>query len=214
MADAVAEKRSRSPSAVRRVLFRLVAPIQRYLRTEEASGALLMVAAAAALVWGNGPWSSAYHRVIELPLGVRAGEAVALWPLRHWINELLMTLFFLVAGMEIRRELSVGELRSPARAALPLVAALGGMIAPAAVYLLIARGGESSRGWGIPMATDIAFSLGVIGLVKRRVPPSLLVFLTALAIFDDLGAIVVIAAFYGARIAPAARSHGTLTRPP
>ncbi|MFO0648251.1 MAG: Na+/H+ antiporter NhaA [Polyangiales bacterium] len=191
-----------APSAVRRVLFRLAAPIQRFLRTEAASGALLLVAAAVALAWANSRFAPWYHRAAELPIGARVGGASSVWSLRHVINDLLMTLFFLVAGMEIRRELSTGELRTPARAALPLVAALGGMIAPACVYLLIARGGVASRGWGIPMATDIAFSLGVIGLVKRRVPPSLLVFLTALAIFDDLGAIVVIALFYGARVSP------------
>ncbi len=189
-------------ASVRRVLFRLAAPIQRFLRTEAAGGALLMVAAAVALAWANSRFAPAYHRVAALPVGARVGGVSALWPLRHVINDLLMSLFFLVAGMEIRRELSTGELRSPARAALPLLAALGGMIAPACVYLLVARGGGvASRGWGIPMATDIAFSLGVIGLVKRRVPPSLLVFLTALAIFDDLGAIVVIALFYGAHVA-------------
>ncbi len=192
-----------APSAVRRVLFRLAAPIQRFLRTEAASGALLMLAAAVALAWANSRFAGGYHRVAALPLGARAGGLSVAWSLRHVINDLLMTLFFLVAGMEIRRELSTGELRTPSRAALPLIAALGGMIAPACVYLLVARGGVASRGWGIPMATDIAFSLGVIGLVKRRVPPSLLVFLTALAIFDDLGAIVVIAVFYGARVSPA-----------
>jgi NhaA family Na+:H+ antiporter len=188
---------------VGRVLFRMAAPIQRFLRTQAASGALLMLAATVALVWANRPLASSYFHLLELPIGLRVGGHAVTWPLRHWINDLLMTLFFLVAGMEIRRELSTGELRTPARAALPLIAALGGMLAPAGVYLLVSGGGATARGWGIPMATDIAFSLGVIGFVKRRVPPSLLVFLTALAIFDDLGAIVIIAVFYGARVAVA-----------
>jgi Na+:H+ antiporter, NhaA family len=201
MTDKPPTKPLRTRSAVRRVLFRLAAPIERFLRTEAASGTLLMVAAAVALVWANSRFAHGYHLMADLPLGVRAGRLVTLWPLHRWINDLFMTLFFLVAGMEIRRELSTGELRTPARAALPLVAALGGMIAPAGVYLLLARSGVNARGWGIPMATDIAFSLGVIAFVKRRVPPSLLVFLTALAIFDDLGAIVVIAVFYGGHIA-------------
>lgn len=192
---------AKRPLSVGRVLFRMAAPIQRFLRTEAASGVLLMLAAAVALVWANRPLATAYFHLLELPIGLRVGGHAVTWPLRHWINDLLMTFFFLVAGMEIRRELSTGELRTPARAALPLLAALGGMLAPAGVYLLVAGGGATARGWGIPMATDIAFSLGVIGFVKRRVPPSLLVFLTALAIFDDLGAIVVIAVFYGARVA-------------
>ncbi len=185
-----------------RVLFLLAAPIQRFLRTETAGGAVLMAAAFVAIAWANGPFAPWYHRLVEAPVALRVGPASTTWTLHHWINDVAMTLFFLVAGMEIRRELSTGELRTPARAALPLVAALGGMLAPAAVYLLVAGRGAAARGWGIPMATDIAFSLGVLGLVRRRVPASLTVFLTALAIFDDLGAIVVIALFYGARVAP------------
>lgn len=187
---------------MRRVAFLLVAPFERFLRTEFAGAALLVGAAAVALVWANSRFAGAYHRLAALPLGLHAGAYGFELPLRAWVNDVAMALFFLVAGMEIRRELSTGELRTPARAALPLVAALGGMVAPAGLYALVARGTPAASGWGIPMATDIAFSLGVLGLVRRRVPPSLLVFLTALAIFDDLGAIAVIAMFYGGRIDP------------
>ncbi len=197
---------------VGRALFQLVAPVQRFLRTEAAGGALLMGAALIAMLWANSPWAHAYHHLVETPVGLRVGAHDVVWPLQHAINDLLMTLFFLVAGMEIRRELSAGELRTPARAALPLLAALGGMLAPAGLYLLVAGRGAGASGWGIPMATDIAFSLGVIGFVKRRVPPSLMVFLTALAIFDDLGAIVVIALFYGGRVSvPWLLAAGALT---
>jgi NhaA family Na+:H+ antiporter len=187
---------------VRRVAFLLVAPFERFLRTEFAGAALLVGAAAIALVWANSHLAASYRHLVELPVGLHLGALRVSLPLRMWVNDVAMAFFFLVAGMEIRRELSTGELRTPARAALPLVAALGGMLFPAGLYALVAQGTAASRGWGIPMATDIAFSLGVLGVVRRRVPPSLLVFLTALAIFDDLGAIVVIALFYGGRIDP------------
>ncbi|MFO0602818.1 MAG: Na+/H+ antiporter NhaA [Polyangiales bacterium] len=188
------------PTGVRRVVFRLVAPFERFLRTEFAGASFLVGAAVIAVVWANGPWAGAYARLVELPVGIRFGGLASAVTLRQWVNDVAMSLFFLVAGMEIRRELSTGELRTPARAALPAVAALGGMLAPAGLYFLVARGTPAAPGWGIPMATDIAFALGVLSLVRGRVPPSLLVFLTALAIFDDLGAIVVIAVFYGAGV--------------
>ena len=191
-----------SRAGVRRVAFLLVAPFERFLRTEFSGAALLVGAAAVALVWANSRFAGSYHRLAALPLGLHLGAHGFELPLRAWVNDVAMAFFFLVAGMEIRRELSTGELRTPARAALPLAAALGGMVAPAGLYALVARGTPAASGWGIPMATDIAFSLGVLGLVRRRVPPSLLVFLTALAIFDDLGAIAVIALFYGAPVAP------------
>jgi NhaA family Na+:H+ antiporter len=185
---------------VRRVLFALVAPLQAFFRMEAAGGILLMVAAALGVALANSRWRDAYHHALGLPVELRVGSAAVVWPLHHWINDALMTLFFLVAGMEIKRELTQGELRTFGRAVLPLLAAAGGMLAPALIYLFVTHATPASRGWGIPTATDIAFSLGVLTFVKGRVPSSLFVFLTALAIFDDLGAILVIALFYGADV--------------
>ncbi len=199
---------------MRRVAFLLVAPFERFLRTEFSGAALLVGAAAVALVWANSRFAGSYHRLAALPLGLHLGAHGFELPLRAWVNDVAMAFFFLVAGMEIRREPLHRRARTPARAALPLAAALGGMVAPAGLYALVARGTPAASGWGIPMATDIAFSLGVLGLVRRRVPPSLLVFLTALAIFDDLGAIAVIALFYGAPVAPLGLSAAGRSRPP
>lgn len=174
----------------------LARPIRAFLELEAAGGALLLLAALAALAWANlGPAS--YGAVVSFPLEVGAGGAVGRFDLRTAVNEGLMALFFLVVGMEIKRELAVGELRTPAKATLPAIAALGGMLVPAAVFLAFARGGPASAGWGVPMATDIAFCIGILTLLGDRVPRGLVVFLTALAIFDDIGAILVIALFYG-----------------
>jgi NhaA family Na+:H+ antiporter len=157
-----------------------------------AGGAVLVVASAAALAWANSPWSDAYNEVWDRDLGPL--------DLRHWINDGLMSLFFLVVALEVKRELLTGELRERRQAALPVVAALGGVLVPAAIYLAINAGGSGTRGWGIPMATDIAFSLGVAALIARRLPSGLRVFLLALAIVDDIVAIVVIAVFYSSGI--------------
>jgi Na+:H+ antiporter, NhaA family len=166
--------------------------LRRFLSTEVAGGAVLVVAAAVALVWANSPWSETYRDAWDRDLG----------PLdvRHWINDGLMSLFFLVVALEVKRELLTGELRERRQAALPVVAALGGVLVPAAIYLAINAGGSGTRGWGIPMATDIAFSLGVAALVGRRLPSGLRVFLLALAIVDDIAAIVVIAVFYSSGV--------------
>ncbi len=184
-------------------LFRaVVRPIAAFFRLEAASGLLLLAAAAVALAWANldGP---SYHAVVEAPIDVRIGPLRAAFTLHALVNDGLMALFFFVVGMEIKRELVVGELRTPSLAALPLVGALGGMLVPAAIYLAFNAGGEGVHGWGIPMATDIAFAIGVLALLRRRVPNALLVFVTALAIFDDIGGILVIALFYGSGIAAA-----------
>jgi NhaA family Na+:H+ antiporter len=180
----------------------MVRPVAAFLRLEAASGILLLGAAAAALAWANLAGGS-YHAFVELPLAVGAGPLRAEFTLHALVNDGLMTLFFFVVGMEIKRELAVGELRTPARAALPLVGALGGMLAPAAIYLAWNAGGDGRPGWGIPMATDIAFAIGVLTLLRSRVPHGLLVFVTALAIFDDIGGILVIAFFYGEGVSPA-----------
>jgi NhaA family Na+:H+ antiporter len=183
-----------------RVARRLAMPLREFLDTEVAGGLVLLAATAIALVWANSPWQEAYQTLWSTELAVEVGRSSLALDLRHWVNEGLMALFFFVVGLEIKRELVAGELRSPRNAALPVVTALGGMVAPALVFLVLNGGGPGERGWGIPMATDIAFALGVLALLGSRVPASLKVFLTALAVMDDLGAIVVIAVFYTAEL--------------
>ncbi|HYG69384.1 MAG TPA: Na+/H+ antiporter NhaA, partial [Anaeromyxobacteraceae bacterium] len=180
----------------------VVQPIQAFFRLEAASGILLLACAVAALAWVNLFGEESYRTVFEAPLAVGVGDAVARFTLHALVNDGLMTIFFFVVGMEIKRELVAGELRTRAQAMLPLVAALGGMIVPAAIYAAINAGGPGLGGWGIPMATDIAFAIGVLTLLRSRVPYALVVFLTALAIFDDIGGILVIALFYGSGIDP------------
>jgi Na+:H+ antiporter, NhaA family len=200
---AAAEEAIRPPwSGSDRPVPRLVLqPLQSFLRTEEASGVLLLAAAVTALVWANSPWRAAYDAVWHTQVSIGLGGWSLAEDLRHWVNDALMALFFLVVGLEIKRELLTGELRQPRAAVLPAVAALGGMVVPALVYLAINPSGEPARGWGIPMATDIAFALGVLALVGRGLPASLKSFLLALAIVDDIGAILVIAVFYSGSIA-------------
>lgn len=185
---------------VPRLLFAVVRPFRLFFRTQAAGGILLIAATALALTWANSGLAGSYEGLLHLPVSVSFGGRGLEWPLHHWINDALMSVFFLVAGMEIKRELRVGELRTIRRATLPAIAAAGGMVVPALIHFAINRGGPGANGWGIPMATDIAFALGCIALVSRRVPSSLVVFLMALAIFDDLGAILVIALFYGGQI--------------
>jgi NhaA family Na+:H+ antiporter len=172
-------------------------PIQEFFRLEAASGLLLMGAAVVALILANSPLQPVYQSALAIPLTLGGGGAHAHLTLGELINDGLMTVFFFVVGMEIKRELVVGELRTPARALLPGVAALGGMVLPALIYAGFNRGTPGSPGWGIPMATDIAFCVGCLTLLKDRVPHGLKVFLIALAIFDDMGGILVIALFYG-----------------
>ena len=179
----------------------IVQPIHTFLSTEIASGVVLLAAAIIALVWANSPWRFAYEALWETPLAIELGPLRLTEDLRHWVNDLLMALFFFVVGLEIKRELVLGELRDVRAAALPMIAAIGGMVVPAAVYLAINAGGPGSHGWGIPMATDIAFAVGVLALVGRRAPTSLKIFLLTLAIVDDLGAILVIALFYSEGLA-------------
>ncbi len=180
----------------------LVAPLQAFFGLEAASGLVLLGAAALALAWANLGGAPSYRAFVEAPIAVRLGPLAAAFTLHALVNDGLMTLFFFVVGMEIKHELALGELRSPAQAALPLVAAAGGMAVPAALYLAFNAGGPGRPGWGIPMATDIAFAIGVLTLLGRRVPHALVVFVTALAIFDDIGGILVIAIFYGHGLSP------------
>jgi NhaA family Na+:H+ antiporter len=190
---------SRSPHPIPRLFGAVVQPVQEFFRLEAASGIVLLASAVAALAWANLAGES-YHAVVEYPLRLGAGAATAEFPLHAVVNEGLMTIFFFVVGMEIKHELVMGELRSPRQAVLPAVAALGGMALPALIYVGFNAGGPGLAGWGIPVATDIAFAIGVLTVLGRRVPHALLVFLTALAIFDDIGGILVIALFYGSGV--------------
>jgi Na+:H+ antiporter, NhaA family len=179
---------------------RLVRPFQEFARMEASGGILLIGCMLVALAWANSPWSDSYFHLWHTdPTFGFAGGLLAK-PLHFWINDGLMALFFLLVGLEIKRETLVGELASFQKAALPIAAALGGMIVPAGFYALFNQGGPGAAGWGIPMATDIAFALGVLALLGDRVPVSLKVFLAALAIADDIGAVLVIAFFYTAQI--------------
>ena len=171
-----------------------------FLRTETAGGVVLLFAAAAALVWANSPWQRSYEALWHSRLTIRVGSFVLSEDLRHWVNDGLMALFFFVVGLEIKRELLTGELRGRHAAALPVMAALGGMVVPALLYLAINPSGPDARGWGIPMATDIAFAIGLLSISLTPIAPSLKAFLLALAIVDDIGAIVVIAVFYAGGI--------------
>jgi Na+:H+ antiporter, NhaA family len=177
-----------------------IAPLREFLQTESAGGIVLVVAALIALVWANSPWQDSYQDLWNTDLAIRLGERTLDLDLREWVNDGLMAIFFFVVGLEIKRELVEGELRGVRRAALPALAALGGMVAPALIYTAINAGGAGARGWGIPMATDIAMAIGVVVLLGSRVHPSLKLFLLALAIVDDIGAITVIAIFYSGRI--------------
>ena len=172
-------------------------PLRNFLATESAGGILAVGGAVAAIIWVNvAPHS--YNSLWSHELSISLGNHALQLSLKHWVNDALMALFFLVVGLEIKRELVLGELRVLRRAALPIAAAIGGMVIPAALFAVINSGTDTSRGWGVPMATDIALALGVIALLGRHiVPPSLSLFLLAIAIVDDIGAIVVIAVFYG-----------------
>jgi NhaA family Na+:H+ antiporter len=175
-------------------------PLERFLRVEAASGILLMVAAAVALAWSNSPWAGSYVHLWHTPLGIRVGAFTFERPLEWVVNDGLMAIFFFVVGLEIRREIHHGELSEWRRASLPAAAALGGILVPAALYLIIAGAPATRSGWGVPMATDIAFAVGILTLLGKRVPAALRVLLLAVAVIDDLGAIVVIAVFYSSGI--------------
>ncbi|MBT4520668.1 MAG: Na+/H+ antiporter NhaA [Halieaceae bacterium] len=175
---------------------RVLTPFEEFIHRQTTSGVLLMMCALAALLIANSPWGEQYHLLLakHLTIGVEGFQLSK--TLHHWINDGLMALFFLVVGLELKREILVGELADPKQALLPIIAAIGGMVMPASIYILINPQGHTFDGWGVPMATDIAFALGTLALLGSRVPKNLLIFLVALAIVDDLGAVVVIALFY------------------
>jgi len=173
--------------------------LERFVQSETSSSVLLFGATVVALVWANSPWSASYFALWKLPVQIGRRPLLSM-DLHHWIDDGLMVLFFLVVGLEIKREIVKGELSSFRQAALPIMAALGGMIIPAILYFTFNRSGPGARGWGIPMATDIGFAMGVLALLGKRIPSSLRVFMLALAIVDDVGAILVIAFFYTPKI--------------
>ena len=177
-------------------------PVREFLETEASGGVLLLAAAVIALLWANSPWSASYRSLWHTDMTANFGRYVLHGDLHHWVNDALMVVFFFVAGLEIKRELVDGKLRDPKNAAMPAIAALGGMVVPAAIYVLVTAGGAGSRGWGIPMATDIAFAVGVVTLLGPRVPAAVKLFLLTLAIVDDIGAIIVIGVFYPTGIQP------------
>lgn len=193
-----------------RVTRQVYLPVQEFIRTEGIGSAVLLAAAVLALVLANSPWSEAFHNVWERTVTLDLIVVDISKSLHHWVNDGLMALFFFVVGLEIKRELLHGHLSDPRKAMLPGVAALGGMVGPALVYTALNLGGPGAPGWGIPMATDIAFALGVLGLVGKGLPAQLRVFLLALAIVDDLGAILVIAVFYTEKIVPGALGAGAV----
>ncbi|MFT4604215.1 MAG: NhaA family Na+:H+ antiporter [Rhodothermales bacterium] len=178
----------------------LLGPFQSFLRLEASSGIILLIMAAVALTWANSPWAAGYFELWNTTVTAGAGDFLIAKPLLLWINDGLMAVFFFLVGLEIKREVLVGELKSVRQAMLPIMAAVGGMLVPASIYVLVTAGTPFVSGWGIPMATDIAFALGILALLGTRAPISLKIFLTALAIIDDLGAVIVIAVFYTAKL--------------
>lgn len=177
---------------------RLLSPFEQFLRSEAAAGVLLFVVAVFAFAWANSPWAHGYAEMQHTYFGVTAGDWSLKKSLLHWVNDGLMAIFFLLVGLELKRELLEGKLAQPSKASLAVAVAIGGMALPALLYVAFNRQAPGLNGWAIPMATDIAFALGVVALLGKRVPTSLKVLLTASAIVDDLGAVIVIAVFYTA----------------
>ncbi|MCI4679608.1 Na+/H+ antiporter NhaA [Rhodoblastus acidophilus] len=176
---------------------RLTAPFLRFVRVEAIAGAVLLLFALIALALANSSWSARYLSFWEIRVGFSAGDVEFARSLKHWINDGLMTFFFFVVALELKREMILGELNSPRRAAFPMAGALGGMIVPAGLYLLLVGGRPVASGWGTVMSTDTALLIGCLAVLGRRIPESLRLFLLALAIFDDVGAILVVAIWYG-----------------
>lgn len=183
-----------------KVFDKIVSPFEEFIHHETASGLLLMACALLALIAANSALASSYQHLLHAEMGIVIGDWSLQKTLHHWINDGLMALFFFVVGLEIKREILVGELSDPRAASLPIIAAVGGMVIPAGIYYLFNMGSDMADGWGIPMATDIAFAVGVMVLLGTRIPKTLLTFLVALAIVDDLGGVMVIALFYTEQI--------------
>lgn len=178
----------------------LLKPVSKFIHQEFTGGIILFISVFVAIIWANSAWAESYHHLWEISFSVGFGDYVLDKPLHVWINDGLMALFFFVIGLELKREFIAGELSTVRKASLPMMAALGGMVVPAAIYIFINWGLPSSNGWGIPMATDIAFALALLSLAGKHIPTSVKVFLSALAVADDLGAVLVIAIFYTSQI--------------
>ncbi|HHM06301.1 MAG TPA: Na+/H+ antiporter NhaA [Gammaproteobacteria bacterium] len=187
---------------------RVKTPFDEFIHEQTTSGLILMACTLVALVLANSPWAGAYQHLLHTEMGFSVDGWQLQKTLLHWVNDGLMALFFFLVGLEIKREILVGELAEPRQAVLPIVAAVGGMVVPALFYFVVNFGGAGSSGWGVPMATDIAFAVGVLVLLGSRVPKTLLTFLVALAIVDDLGAVLVIALFYTEQIVLSALAWG------
>jgi NhaA family Na+:H+ antiporter len=196
----VPENRTPLQTSSVRPISRIVTPFLRFAQIEASGAILLLISTAIALVWANSPWKDLYHRVWDLPITIGLGPFTMSESLAHWISDGLMAIFFFFVGLEIKREVLVGELSSFRQAAFPIIAALGGAFVPALLYTLVNHGSEAQRGWGVPMATDIAFTLGILALLGSKVPPTMKVFVATLAIVDDMLAVFVIAVFYTSSI--------------
>lgn len=183
---------------------RVLTPFEEFIHRQTTTGLILMATAVLAVILANSPLAEPYQHLLHTPLSLTVGTWQLGLSLHHLINDGLMALFFFVVGLELKREMLVGELAQPRQAALPIVAAIGGMLVPALIYYAFNPTGEAARGWGVPMATDIAFAIGALVLLASRVPKALITFLVALAIVDDLGAVVVIAVFYTEQLVPQA----------
>lgn len=191
-----------TPTRAQRLADQALATLERFLHVEAISGVVLLLAAAAALVWANSSVGAAYQALWHQPVSIAFGEWAVRQPLHFWVNDGLMTLFFGVVGLEIRREMHEGALASVQQAALPLVAAIGGVVMPALIYVNLHAGGPASSGWAVPTATDIAFAVGVLALLGRHIHANVRVLLLALAIIDDIVAVLIIAIFYSASLNP------------
>ena len=189
-----------SPPIVQTVNQKLIRPLNDFLHKEASAGILLVAAALVAIIWANSPWSDSYFDLWGTEAVMSLGDFEIHLNLKEWVNDAAMVLFFFVVGLEIKRELTQGELRDPRQAALPIIGAVGGMVVPALLYFMLNTSGDGAAGWGIPMATDIAIVMGVVALLGTRAPSWLKLFLLALAIVDDIGAILVIAIFYSSGV--------------
>ncbi|MGE3296655.1 MAG: Na+/H+ antiporter NhaA [Porticoccaceae bacterium] len=199
--DSAATEVGRIRAPWERTFEKILTPFEEFIHRQTTGGMVLMISAVVALMLANSGVAAAYQHLIHLPAHIGIGAWGIEKTLHHWVNDGLMALFFFVVGLELKREMLVGELANPRHAVLPILAAIGGMLVPALIYTAFNGGGDGARGWGIPMATDIAFSIGVVVLLAGRVPRALITFLVALAIVDDLGAVMVIAVFYTEKVA-------------
>jgi NhaA family Na+:H+ antiporter len=179
---------------------KLISPVNRFIQLEYTSGIVLLMSVIIAIVWVNSPFSASYHHLWGINFTIGFDNSTLTHSLHSWVNDGLMAVFFFVIGLELKREFMAGELSSVSKASLPMMAALGGMLVPAAIYYLINKGTSTENGWGIPMATDIAFALALLSMAGKHIPSSVKVFLSALAVADDLGAVLVIAFFYSANL--------------